>query len=245
MTLVKSKKKLEIFGLTSEVKHFLNIVISEGFSLTLVGGASRDYFLKNRLPFDLDFELRGSETLDEEEWSQKIRHLLNILQKSFQIEFLPFLILRVKVGDYDIELSSPRIEVYQEKEFYGHSDFQASCLPGLEFEKSFSRRDFTINAIGIQWSEDYEIIDPFNGLDDLQSMILRPCGYDFFKDPVRFLRMIRFKLKFDAVLAPELEENLQEFNIRGLSFFYLFKEAVKSQFFPFFNEFFSLISKYK
>ncbi len=71
-----------------------------------------------------------------------------------------------------------------------------------------ARRDFTMNAIAV--SEDGEVIDPFNGIDDIKAKIIRCVGSienRMSEDSLRVLRAIRFSITKDF----EIEDNLFEY----------------------------------
>ncbi len=219
----------------------------QGFGLTLVGGAVRDYFLNATLSKDLDFELRHSFEYDESEWAQLVKRLGNTLSNkhSYSVEFLPFNILKIKQGNYELEISTPRKEVYSGKAPYGHSDFEVDINPSLDYPESFLRRDFTLNAMGIIFgapgaSDEFTLVDPFNGMKDLKAKVLKPCSEDFYLDPVRFLRTLRFQDRFGF----DFDGDLSKFNLTFLTKHYFFQECLHN-FFPLVRSFFHLVSKEK
>jgi tRNA nucleotidyltransferase (CCA-adding enzyme) len=72
------------------------------------------------------------------------------------------------------------------------------------------RRDLTINAMAIEFFDDMktrilDVIDPFNGQDDIRNKVLRHTSDAFAEDPVRVLRLARFRARFgpDWTIAPE------------------------------------------
>jgi tRNA nucleotidyltransferase (CCA-adding enzyme) len=65
---------------------------------------------------------------------------------------------------------------------------------GVTLEEDLGRRDLTINAIAED--ESGEVIDPFNGVDDLHNGILRHVSASFSDDPVRVLRLARFMARY-------------------------------------------------
>ena len=80
-----------------DVYNLIVQVSRQGFGLTLVGGAVRDYILEDRLSYDLDFELRHSFEYSEEEWKKMIVRLGETLKNkhSHYVEVLPFEILKI------------------------------------------------------------------------------------------------------------------------------------------------------
>ncbi len=76
----------------------------------------------------------------------------------------------------------------------GYQGFEVSADPSITLEEDLLRRDLTINAI----AEDAEgnLIDPYNGADDIQNRILRHVSDAFIEDPVRVLRLARFYARY-------------------------------------------------
>lgn len=74
----------------------------------------------------------------------------------------------------------------------GHKGFETFFSPDVTLEEDLSRRDLTINAMA-QDITTGEIIDPFGGKHDLENMILRHTTSAFMDDPLRILRLFRFK----------------------------------------------------
>lgn len=229
-------------ALTPKLKLLFEEILQEGMILTMVGGATRDFLLNGRVSKDIDLEIRMEIHLEEEEWKKTLFVLGQKLKNSYPVEFLPFGILRVLVGEYVVEFSSPRVEQYSEQGPWGHSDFTAKLSPSFCYEDSFKRRDFTINAIGFEFADlmDFKIQDPYRGIEDLKAGILRPCSDDFFKDPVRLLRLVRFAKKFNYRLAPSLEIHLNEFDLSKLKPFHFLSEAFKMGCTSFLTDFYAL-----
>ncbi len=75
----------------------------------------------------------------------------------------------------------------------GHTAFNFSYSPNVTLEEDLSRRDITINAIAMDDSGN--LIDPFNGKDDLDNKIIRHVSDAFIEDPLRVLRVARFYAK--------------------------------------------------
>lgn len=84
----------------------------------------------------------------------------------------------------------------------GYKGFAIHASPEVTLEQDLARRDLTINAIAK--SDDGRLIDPFNGLADIQSKTLRHVSSAFAEDPVRILRVARFSARLaDFSVAPE------------------------------------------
>ncbi|HSH28419.1 MAG TPA: multifunctional CCA addition/repair protein [Thiohalobacter sp.] len=76
----------------------------------------------------------------------------------------------------------------------GYTGFEFHAAPDVTLEEDLRRRDLTINAM----AEDAagNLIDPFNGREDLDAGLLRHVSTAFAEDPVRILRIARFKARF-------------------------------------------------
>ena len=84
----------------------------------------------------------------------------------------------------------------ERKTGHGYTGFETCADPDISLEQDLLRRDLTINAMAE--TPDGELIDPYNGLDDLNNGVLRHVSPAFAEDPVRILRTARFA----ARLAP-------------------------------------------
>ncbi len=83
----------------------------------------------------------------------------------------------------------------------GYRGFAIHAAPDVTLEQDLLRRDFTINAIARD--QDGNLIDPYNGIADLRSGILRHVSSAFSEDPVRILRAARFVARFGFNIASE------------------------------------------
>ncbi len=84
----------------------------------------------------------------------------------------------------------------------GYKGFVVHAAPEVTLEEDLARRDLTINAIAKD--ADGKLIDPFNGVADIQAKILRHVSAAFVEDPVRILRAARFAARFtEFSVAPE------------------------------------------
>jgi tRNA nucleotidyltransferase (CCA-adding enzyme) len=163
----------------------------------LVGGAVRDRLLGLR-PGDRDFVVVGAsvEQMREAGFRQVGR------------EFPVF--LHPKTSE---EHALARTE---RKSARGHTGFVVHADPSVTLEEDLRRRDFTINAIAE--AADGSLVDPFNGVADIDARVLRHVGDAFVEDPLRVLRGARFMARFESLgfsIAPETVALMQKMASEG------------------------------
>lgn len=91
----------------------------------------------------------------------------------------------------------------------GYKGFQVYAAPDVTLEQDLARRDLTINAIAR--ANDGSLIDPYGGIADLKTKVLRHVSPAFVEDPVRILRLARFSARFaDFTIAPETMALMRE-----------------------------------
>ncbi|MCP3697062.1 MAG: multifunctional CCA tRNA nucleotidyl transferase/2'3'-cyclic phosphodiesterase/2'nucleotidase/phosphatase, partial [Aliivibrio sp.] len=78
----------------------------------------------------------------------------------------------------------------ERKSGQGYKGFTCYAEPDVTLEEDLLRRDLTINAIAK--ADNGELIDPYNGQDDLNNRLLRHVSDAFVEDPLRVLRVARF-----------------------------------------------------
>jgi tRNA nucleotidyltransferase (CCA-adding enzyme) len=105
----------------------------------------------------------------------------------------------------------------------GYHGFDVEFGPEVTIEEDLSRRDLTINAMAIEFFDDAEtrimnIVDPFNGQEDMKNKVLRHTSDAFADDPVRVLRLARFRARFgsDWTVAPETAALVSQMAKRGV-----------------------------
>jgi putative nucleotidyltransferase with HDIG domain len=148
----------------------------------VIGGYVRDCFLK-RESKDIDIVVIG-------DGIALAKGLAESIADSKFAYFKNFGTALVKTADLEIEFVGAR------KESYNRTSRKPDVLPGT-LQDDQLRRDFTINALAFNLSKaNYgELIDPFNGMQDLQDGILRTPGdpvITYSDDPLRMMRAIRF-----------------------------------------------------
>ncbi|WPU22464.1 multifunctional CCA addition/repair protein [Cedecea neteri] len=92
----------------------------------------------------------------------------------------------------------------ERKSGQGYTGFTCYSAPDVTLEQDLLRRDLTINAIA--QDENGELIDPYNGLADIERRLLRHVSPAFNEDPLRVLRVARFAARYAHLsfqIAPE------------------------------------------
>ncbi len=89
----------------------------------------------------------------------------------------------------------------------GYKGFEVHADTTVTLEQDLLRRDLTINALAKDASGD--IIDPFNGLNDLNNKVLRHVSPAFCEDPVRILRVARFAARYAHLDFHVADETMQ------------------------------------
>lgn len=200
---------------------------SFGLVPTLVGGVVRDFLREDKLGKDWDIELTH-ETLS---WTLDIwKQLGKALSKIGRVTYLPYDVIRLELQGYQIEFSPPRREKFEAHlSQEGHKNFTVEFDFKMPFIEAVRRRDFTINSMGLRFTgKEIEFLDPLEGIRHLRENLLHPCGPDFPKDPVRFLRALRFAWKYKMEMSPELKVHLQTMQAASFSPAYLWSEMQKS-----------------
>lgn len=170
-----------------------------GLECYVVGGYVRDLFLE-RPSNDIDVVVVGSGI-------QVAGELKNILGKKAHISvFKNFGTAQVKYKDTEVEFVGAR------KESYTH-DSRKPIVEDGTLEDDQNRRDFTINALAICLNSNRfgELVDPFNGVYDMEDgIIATPLDPDitFSDDPLRMMRCVRFATQLSFTIEPETFEAL-------------------------------------
>jgi len=220
-------ENLEQFNhqLPAKFKELCEFITLNGFRVGVIGGTTRDFILTSKISNDIDCEIRPIVLEDFNKWPilyDKIKENFN------SFEDLPFNILRIKLGEFSVEISLPRLEEYDGT--LGHSNFEAEFIPDIDYKKGFDRRDLTINSIMFEFSgKEWTLIDPLGGVKDLKDKTIRNSSSSFFFDPVRFLRTIRFALNLKFEIHPSTLTLLENINLDGLTSHYLKTELIKSK----------------
>ncbi|SIO41597.1 CCA tRNA nucleotidyltransferase [Fibrobacter sp. UWB11] len=180
----------------------------------LVGGWVRDALLgKDCRDYDVEvYDL----TQDELVPILKKYGRTNLVGKAFGV-------IHLAMKGLSLDFSFPRTE---SKVGYGHRGFVVHTDEKLSFKEAALRRDFTINAMGMELPE-LTLCDPYGGIDDLKKGLLRHVGPAFVEDSLRILRGVQFASRFALKLAPETVELCKTLSLADLSIERLFEEFKK------------------
>ena len=184
-------KNFKLFKIISKVAQENNQTVY------IVGGYVRDLLMQRKAPTDIDFVTEQSGI----ELAKAVGKELGDLKVSV---FKTYGTAMIKYQDLDLEFVGARKESYSE-------DSRKPAVETGTLEDDQKRRDFTVNALAISLNAENfgELIDPFNGREDMQNKILRTPlepAQTYSDDPLRMMRAIRFA----SVLHFEIEKNSLE-----------------------------------
>jgi tRNA nucleotidyltransferase (CCA-adding enzyme) len=175
-------------------KLILKKLIESGYEAYFVGGFVRDYLLKID---SSDIDITTNATPDEVER----------LFTSTKATGKKYGTVTVYIEDQGFEVTTYRID----QNYLNHRKPE-SVIYTLNLEEDLKRRDFTINALAM----DYEgnIVDLFNGQEDLKSGIIRAIGNPkerFEEDALRILRALRFVSRFGFKIDGETLSSMKKY----------------------------------
>lgn len=189
-----------IFRIISETAQQLDV------RAYVIGGYVRDLFLE-RTSNDIDIVVLGNGI----SFAEKIASKLNVQVAVFK----NFGTAMFRYKDLEIEFVGARKESYR-------NDSRKPIIENGSLEDDQKRRDFTINALALSLNPETfgELLDPFNGIDDLHHRLIRtplnPAA-TFSDDPLRMLRAIRFSsqlnFQIDEVAINAIKTNGERIKI--------------------------------
>ena len=186
---LNQNRNLKLFKLISEVAEKNNQ------SVFIVGGYVRDLWMGRKVPTDIDFVTEGNGIELAKCVAKEINPNLKVsIFKTYGTAMF-------KHNGLDLEFVGARKESYAE-------DSRKPSVETGSLEDDQKRRDFTINALAISLNKKNfgELIDPFDGILDIQNKIIRTPlepSHTYSDDPLRMMRAIRFA----STLNFEIEEN--------------------------------------
>lgn len=172
-----------------------------GVDAYVIGGFVRDYILQRGDAKDIDIVTIGDGIKLAEKVAKKLPNKTKV-----QV-FKTYGTAMLHVDGIDVEFVGARKESYNENS--RNPEVESGTLVDDQ-----NRRDFTINAFALDLSEENfgNLLDPFNGLEDLHNKIIRtPLNPDvtYSDDPLRMMRAIRF--------ATQLDFKIEESSLKAIS----------------------------
>ncbi|KGO87822.1 tRNA nucleotidyltransferase [Flavobacterium rivuli WB 3.3-2 = DSM 21788] len=202
-TSYKEALNNRIFEITMHAAAQLNV------DSYVIGGFVRDFLLQRDFKKDIDIVAVGSGIDLAQKVSASLPHKPKVqVFKTYGTAMLRF-------DDIDIEFVGARKESY-------NKDSRNPLVETGTLEDDQNRRDFTINALALSLSENNfgELVDPFNGIEDLKNKIIRtPLNPDitYSDDPLRMMRAIRFATQLGFTIEEEslkaIERNKERIKI--------------------------------
>lgn len=168
---------------------------AEGLESYVVGGFVRDQFLDRGNKQDIDIVVVGSGIALAKALHKKSKNIPPVqVFKTYGTAMLQW-------GDITLEFVGAR------KESYTHNSRNPIVSQGT-LEDDQCRRDFTVNALAVSLNKNSfgHLLDPFEGLSDLNNKLLRTPQdpeVTFTDDPLRMLRAIRFATQLGFSIVPE------------------------------------------
>ncbi|MEJ6793053.1 MAG: HD domain-containing protein [Lacinutrix sp.] len=161
----------------------------------VIGGFVRDYLLKRGDAKDIDVVAIGSGIALAKQVAKNLHN-----KPKVQV-FKTYGTAMLKLEDIEVEFVGARKESYNE-------DSRNPVVENGSLQDDQNRRDFSINALALDLSEANfgGLLDPFNGVEDLEHKIIRtPLGPDitYSDDPLRMMRAIRFATQLGFIIEKE------------------------------------------
>ncbi|MBL7559629.1 HD domain-containing protein [Olleya sp. YSTF-M6] len=178
-----------IFKIISQASKNLNL------DSYVIGGFVRDFLLKRGTAKDIDIVAIGSGI-------ELARAVAQLLPNKPKVQvFKTYGTAMLRYNDIEIEFVGARKESYNE-------DSRNPIVENGTLQDDQNRRDFTINALALNLSETNfgDLLDPFNGIEDLDNKIIKtPLNPDitYSDDPLRMMRAIRFATQLDFIIEAE------------------------------------------
>ena len=180
-------------GLSNPIfRQISRLADEQGVRAFVVGGYVRDHYLR-RPSTDIDVVVVGSGIALAEALGRELKTKVSV--------FKTFGTAMVRARGIEVEFVGAR------KESYRRDSRKPEVEPGT-LEDDQRRRDFTINAMAWSLNGDTfgELVDPFDGMSDLEDCIIRtPCDPDvtFSDDPLRMMRAVRFAAQLGFTIEGE------------------------------------------
>ncbi|HBS47852.1 TPA: polynucleotide adenylyltransferase [Candidatus Dependentiae bacterium] len=211
-------KRFDFLKNNEKLVSVLKTIYKEGGVAYLVGGSVRDLILNKPLK-DLDIEVH----------KLPLEDFQNVLEKFGFVKLVgkQFGVLRLE--NVDVDWSIPRQDSKGRKPLVIFD-------PYMTLKDACKRRDLTINAMAIDLKflteknaqEQIEVLDPFEGFEDLKNKKLKAIdNVLFLDDPLRFFRVMQFVGRFEMEPDGELNEICKKIDLSEIARERIFEELCK------------------
>ena len=184
------------FSIPEEVSEIIQKFEKAGFEIYIVGGAVRDLIM-GRIVDDWDFTTNATP-----------EQILKLFPEGFYDNKFGTVGIESKKGYDPHEITTFRTEIgYSDKR---HPD---KVVWGETLEEDLGRRDFTINALALLLTQDFELIDLFGGQKDLENKLIRAVGNSvdrFSEDALRMMRAVRIATELGFVIEENTFEGIRQ-----------------------------------
>ena len=191
-----SKNKIYKDALTHPIFDYISQAASNlQLETYVIGGFVRDYFLKRGSHKDVDVVAVGSGI-------ELALAVSNLLPNKPKVQvFKTYGTAMLRYNNIEIEFVGARKESYNEES-------RNPIVKNGSLKDDQNRRDFTINALALSLNKDDfgTLLDPFNGIQDLESKIIKtPLNPDitYSDDPLRMMRAIRFASQLNFTIEED------------------------------------------
>ncbi|HCW07327.1 MAG TPA: hypothetical protein DGG95_08185 [Cytophagales bacterium] len=195
---------LKKLGMSNNEVSIVNRLLENSDKVYIAGGAVRDILSGNK---PKDFDIATNLKPDE---------IMGIFDKeSAKLTGNVFPTVRVRLGEAELEISTFRKEI-SSGATGDRNAFQVEYADTVE--EDLRRRDLTINAMAIN-AKTGELIDPFNGREDLKNKEIRfveNAADRISEDPLRYLRAVRFKLRIGGEYANSTKKAMSDSDVQKL-----------------------------
>lgn len=183
------------FNIPEEILNIAEKLGKNNFQTYLVGGCVRD-LLMNREPKDWDITTSAK--------PQEIQKIFpeSVYENSFGT-------VAIKTNSENEKLKIVEITTFRIEDKYTDKRHPDEVKFAKTIEEDLARRDFTINAIALKpktKNQKFELVDPFNGQEDIKNKIIRTVGNPidrFNEDALRLMRAIRFSVQLNFKIEEE------------------------------------------
>lgn len=184
-----------------QIKNLTHILEKAGFEAYVVGGPVRDLLL-GKTPKDWDITTNA-----------KPEEVVPLFQKAvYENQFGTVAVIDEK-EEADSPFKNIEVTTYRSETTYSDNRHPDAIEFATTLEEDLKRRDFTINAMAYNVSQE-TLIDLYQGQNDLKNKVIQTVGKAderFKEDALRILRAVRFSAQLEFTIAPETQSAISKF----------------------------------